>query len=151
MSDALNKKVKVVFPLDEGPAETMWARVRGDGLLELDSIPLFAYGVSLGDVIAVQNVDGDPRPYFASVVTPSGKTTYRVTVEEQRSTTDLRAIRPMLEQAKDLAEAHADYGDDYLALVASTDEERESIERLLRQGEQRGYWDWEISTAAPSE
>lgn len=143
----MHEKVKVVFPLDEGPAETMWASARDDGLFELASIPWFAYGVSLGDVFSTRLVEGDSRPYFDKVVIPSGKTTYRLTFDEHLSKENRRAAELVAKRLGDLAEAHSQYGDGYTALVASTDEQRHEMELLLDQGEDARYWDWETSTA----
>jgi|SRR5579884_3026055 len=140
-------KTKVVFPLDEGPAETMWADQVGDALYKIDNIPWFAYGVSLDDVISVRYVDGDPRPYFDRVVVSSGKVTYRVTFTEHLPHGTRIEADALLEKIKSLAEASSRYSVDYVALVASAAASRSDIESLLDNGECLGFWDWETSTA----
>jgi|SRR5579884_3100659 len=142
------RKAKIVFPLDEGPAETMWADHLGNALYKIDNIPWFAYGVSLDDVISVRYVEGDPRPYFDHVVVPSGKVTYRVTFTESLPREARTEANALLENIKELAEASSRYSDDYVAIVASATAARSGIERLLDIGESSGFWDWETSTAA---
>ncbi|MHB1551121.1 MAG: DUF4265 domain-containing protein [Vulcanimicrobiaceae bacterium] len=141
--------VKIVFPLQEGPAETMWADDLGNGLYRIDNIPWFAYDVSLHDVVSVRYLDGDPRPYFDKVVSPSGTMTYRVTLAEGLSAEDHGKAAEILERLRFCAEAYSRYSDDYIAATASSDTTRLVVERTLEEGEDAGYWDWETSTAPP--
>jgi Domain of unknown function (DUF4265) len=75
-------RVKGVFPFDFG-VETMWADRPEGGQYRLDSVPFFAYGVSLRDTFEVKAVDGDPRPYFDKLVRRSGNRTFRITLAEK--------------------------------------------------------------------
>lgn len=61
--------------------ETPWAAPIGDGVYELDNLPFFAYGISLGDRFLAEPIDGDPRPHFVRIVRKSGNRTIRVIFE----------------------------------------------------------------------
>lgn len=56
--------------------ESLWAIPRKDGY-ELDSIPFFARGVALGDIVCV-NISEDGGLEFDQVVRHGGHSTYRV-------------------------------------------------------------------------
>ncbi|WP_310634468.1 DUF4265 domain-containing protein [Paraburkholderia sp.] len=81
---------KVVFKLevsDEGyppvQYESLWAIRQMQGSYVIDNMPYYIYGVSKGDAVAVDQLDGD---HFASfVVSRGGHSTLRVFVDELSS------------------------------------------------------------------
>ena len=82
MADADLVKVVLTTPPsltdDQEWVETPWARVVGDGLYELDNLPWYAYGISLGDRFEGEMVPGDPRPHVGRIVAKSGNRTLRI-------------------------------------------------------------------------
>src|SRR4051794_37589642 len=62
-------------------AENLWAEVLGSDRFRIDNVPFYAYGVSLGDVVRADEIDG--RLVFRDVVARSGHSTYRVLVKDR--------------------------------------------------------------------
>ncbi|HTU69157.1 MAG TPA: DUF4265 domain-containing protein [Candidatus Baltobacteraceae bacterium] len=144
---ARHDQQRVVFPFDEG-AEILWCDKLLSDKYRVDNIPLFAYGVSVGDVISTKRVDGDDRPYFNSLIERSGNKTCRVTVGEGMS-----GIADVLERLSELAKLASGierYGRDYVAFNFPPSCDLDYIEARLNDGEDKGYWDWELSSALPS-
>jgi Domain of unknown function (DUF4265) len=56
--------------------ETLWATAVGQGAYRIDNIPFFATGVSLGDVVEAQAIDG--LPTFVKIRQRGGHATLRV-------------------------------------------------------------------------
>src|SRR5262249_37228317 len=56
--------------------EWMWAEPAGAGLFRLSNTPFYAYGVSLGDVVSVSQVDG--LPVVDHIAERGGRSTYRL-------------------------------------------------------------------------
>ena len=77
--------VKVALTGPDGEVETLWAIPRGDGRYELDNLPWFSYGVSLGDVVEAAP-DADGLLAFTRVVDKSGNRTVRVMLERDDAT-----------------------------------------------------------------
>ncbi|KFA94690.1 DUF4265 domain-containing protein [Archangium violaceum] len=80
--------VKVLFKLeredeDYPPVdyERLWARPLEDGLFELDNIPFFVRGISVGDVVAAR--PGEGEVVFSELVRESGNSTLRVIVFDE--------------------------------------------------------------------
>jgi Domain of unknown function (DUF4265) len=74
---------RVRFMLEDtslGDAETLWARPLPGEKAELDNIPLLVFGVSLGDVVNVEEDDG--WLVYRGVAERGGHSTYRVMLEE---------------------------------------------------------------------
>lgn len=73
--------VKVVLVTEAGgefEVETPWATQVGPNLFELDNIPFFAYGISLGDRFFAEPTEDDPRPVFRRIHEKSGNRTIRI-------------------------------------------------------------------------
>ena len=80
--------VKVLFKLeredeDYPPVdyERLWARPLEDGSFELDNIPFFVRGISVGDVVAAR--PGEGEFVFSELVLESGNSTLRVIVFDE--------------------------------------------------------------------
>ncbi|HEY0383148.1 MAG TPA: DUF4265 domain-containing protein [Candidatus Elarobacter sp.] len=131
---------KVLFPFEHG-AESMWADYLGLNRYRLDNVPLFAYGINYGDHFTTR-AEGDGL-LFDRVLKRTGASTYRVTFNEGFSRDS--AARLLIGEAKSRASQTSEYGDDHFALSVENSGDREAVERLLEQGEERGFWDWEIS------
>jgi hypothetical protein len=80
-----NPTAKVLFRVieDDGSAnvETLWAYELGDDKYRLDNFPLYAYAVSVGDVVYAPFDADEGRPTFKSVLEKSGNRTLRVIVD----------------------------------------------------------------------
>jgi hypothetical protein len=72
--------VKVLLTGPDGEVETLWAITRADHRYELDNLPWFAYGVSVGDVVEAAP-DEDGVLVFQRVLQKSGNRTVRVMLE----------------------------------------------------------------------
>jgi hypothetical protein len=140
------KRVEVVFPYSAG-AETMWADDLGNGTFRLDNVPLFAYGISYGDIFSIRLQDGDPRPYFDSVVKTGGNETYRVKLHTGFSPDD-RHVGKLLDKIKSFSSVTSQHGTDRFSYTISASEDLVELENLLDACKAFGYWQWENS--APS-
>jgi len=82
MTDSDNPDAKVVFnvPNDDGSTEveTLWASNLGGDQYKIDNCPLFAYSVSLDDIVYAPINPEDGRPTFQKVISKSGNRTVRV-------------------------------------------------------------------------
>src|SRR5262245_13795257 len=88
---------KVVFRLekdkdDDGYPpndwETLWGVEVGPSLFRIDNIPFFVRGVSCGDLVSVNEVDGELR--FDTVVERSGHSVLRVVIYDKSRVQDVR-------------------------------------------------------------
>ena len=78
MTQPSQAKIALDGPHDD--IETQWANVVGDHLYELDNLPWYAYGVSLGDIVEAQP-DSSGQLQFVRVVRKAGNRTIRVILE----------------------------------------------------------------------
>lgn len=79
--------VKVLFKLDPDSwhasfTETLWAEPVGSSEYQLENVPFYAFGVSLGD--AVRAIEGDGVHVFTEVSRRGGHSTYRLLINESR-------------------------------------------------------------------
>ncbi|HVB65597.1 MAG TPA: DUF4265 domain-containing protein [Nitrolancea sp.] len=139
------QQVKVVFPLDEGPAETMWADDVGGGIYRLDNVPIFAYDVGLGDVFVGKSVDGDERLYFDRVVERSGDYTFRIIVLEDQWLDRRAEVEENLSRVRKFSSAESSWGTDGFAFNVLGKRDIEELESVLEEGARRGLWEWELS------
>jgi Domain of unknown function (DUF4265) len=139
------KQVKAVFRIDEGPAETMWADLLADGTYRLGNIPLFAYGINLGDTFTATFFEGDERPYLDRVTHRSGNRTFRITLGEDLPTDAARRLQEIRTALDEVSSGHSSYGPDYLVYNVAPGKQRTDVERLLDVGEDEGLWSWELS------
>lgn len=82
-------KVKIAIPVADPPGgqETIWASAT-EGGYAVDNIPLFAYDISLGDI--VEAVERDGVLTYAAVLRRGGHSTYRVAFPSVASEEDRR-------------------------------------------------------------
>ncbi len=91
--------VKVVVKLekdeDDYPPtdyEGLWALPVEDGLFQINNIPFFAKGIACGDIVSAVPEQRELR--FQKVVRPSGHSTLRLIVHDEK---DLLSVREFLE------------------------------------------------------
>ena len=145
MGDNTSGQEKVVFPFDEG-AETMWCDPLGDSHYKLDNIPLFSYGINLHDIFLAKRVGDDSRPYFDKVLERSGNRTCRVTILEGHPSDTRSTIELSIAELRHLADGVETYGPDYYCLNIPPTVNFEKIEAALVSGEEKGFWEWELSS-----
>ena len=87
--------VRVLFNLEKEEEdyppvdyERLWARPLGEGLFEIDNIPFFVRDISVGDVVAAQQGDGEA--VFSALVRVSGNSTLRVIVFDATHVEEIR-------------------------------------------------------------
>lgn len=84
MSDQM-VKIKVVLPPDDdsgGEAEWLWAEADDRNRFVLRNVPVFAFGISYGDVVNVSVQDG--VLVFENVAERGGHSTYRIYATKDR-------------------------------------------------------------------
>lgn len=95
-TDAEFPAVKITFRLvqDEdgyppGHYERMWARRLPDGTYEIDNIPFYSYDVAVGDIVKVQEVDGEL--FYNERVKDSGNSVIRMRIYDHADLDSVRA------------------------------------------------------------
>jgi len=72
-----------------GTYESMWARRLPDGNYEIDNIPFYSYDVAVGDIVKVQEVDGEL--FFSERVKDSGNSVIRMRIYDRGELDSIRA------------------------------------------------------------
>jgi hypothetical protein len=92
--------VKVVIKLEKDeddypPAdyEGLWAIPMGGSLFQIDNVPFFAKGIAYGDVVSAVAEQQELR--FREVVRPSGHSTLRIIIYDEK---DVPSVRALLEK-----------------------------------------------------
>ncbi len=92
--------VKVVVKLekdeDDYPPvdyEGLWALPVGEGLFQIDNVPFFARGIAHGDIVSATFEQQELR--FQEVVRPSGHSTLRLIIYDEK---DIPSVRALLEE-----------------------------------------------------
>ena len=83
-----DQQVKIAMMGDRGDVETLWADPLGDDQYALDNLPWYAYGVSLGDVVAARP-DEQGQLWLETVVRKSGNRTVRVILEVDETSREM--------------------------------------------------------------
>jgi len=88
--------VKITFRLVQdadgyppGDYESMWARRLPDDTYEIDNIPFYSYDVAVGDIVKVQEVDGEL--FFRERVKDSGNSVIRMRIYDPDELDSVRA------------------------------------------------------------
>jgi hypothetical protein len=141
--------VKVVFHIrveDGWPpvgAESMWARPVSTDVVELDNTPFFARGVSCGDHVRVVRED-DGTLTAVEVVKWSQRCTVRVVPFRAGPLQgDRQRVLDEFATAGVTGEGIEQYN--IVALDVPPTADLPAVKRLLRDGVERGWWDYEES------
>ncbi|MEV7098127.1 DUF4265 domain-containing protein [Amycolatopsis sp. NPDC051045] len=124
------------FGLD-GQQEQVWLKPSADGGLEVACIPFCAYGMALGDRVAL----ADER-FVARVVARSGRRVFRVFFTEPRPPGDAReALRTAIAEGGFLAEWQ---GDRHVAIDVPEGAATSAVWMAVREEieNQTAYWEW---------
>jgi len=120
---------------DEYETESIWAFPVA-GSYKLDNIPFYVKGVSLGDVVSAEKVDG--CLYMKELLESSGHSTVRIWFSDQR---EVQAVRETLKSMGCSSEIS-----DQPQLVAvdiPSEISYDEIRTYLDEGESNGKWDYE--------
>lgn len=72
-----------------GHYESMWARRLPDDTYEIDNIPFYSYDVAVGDIVKVQQVDGEL--FYLERVKDSGNSVIRMLIYDRTDLDNVRA------------------------------------------------------------
>jgi len=134
--------IQVVFKLqrvnDYPPAsrERIWAKLLNDTECQVDSIPFFVNGISLGDVITI--VQRKDKYHFAGLVAESGHSTLRVIFFDEGR---ISSLRSELRKMGCSSELFSKLG--LIAIDVPPNVSLQNVAALLTQGENQGYWEYE--------
>lgn len=137
-------KIKVIFPTEKDAwhgmtAETMWVEMQSDTVGTLRNNPLYAYGVSWGDVVRIRTDEISGTPQFDQVVTQLGHSTYRVLLNPGQPSSRFYNMWPQLESIGCSFESSADPEDIYAIDIPPSSDVNE-VYWLLMSGEREGHW-----------
>ena len=121
-------------------AENLWAQRTGRGSFKIDNIPFYAYGVSVGDIVAAEEVEGHLR--FHAVLSRGGHSTYRVLVksEEGYESDGFKALWISLERlgcSREVARSRV------VAIDVPPSTDVFAVYQILEEGERQGVWSFE--------
>lgn len=134
------KKIVIDLPTDaHAAAELLWAKDLGHGKFELQSVPVWAYGLAFEDIIEASTAD-DGRLHFVRLDTPSGLLTVRAAGPHANPESFAR-LRALLAAASEVAER---FSDTYSAFALRPEAYR-SIESAIDDAERSGEITVEIA------
>lgn len=148
----LNKRsehVKVAFELASSevdgypPAavEHIWTTPVGSGRYAVENIPFYAFGVSRGDVVEAEEVDGSLT--FRRVVERSMHSVFRVFVSDEKETESIRALFAAKGVKSELADVPL------ITLDVPPEADLESIVAMLEEGWASDRWGYEEGNVPP--
>jgi hypothetical protein len=122
--------------------EYLWASELGDGTYEIDNVPFFVRGVSVGDRVSV--VRHELGLLFRQLIVSGGHSTLRVLFadgqEDHAAITQLRQILRRLGCASELSHVPG-----LLAVDVPPTAALSQVRSFLQTGHERGLWDLEES------
>jgi hypothetical protein len=142
---SIEKHVKILFELEPADwhnhgAETIWADALGEGCYRLLNSPFAAYGVSFGDIVRAEEVEG--RLTYTSTHEASGHSTYRAILapETRVGTSDFLEAWSSLQA---LGCTYESDGKSLLAIDVPAGVDVREAYNLLVKGEELGVWGFE--------
>ncbi len=140
----MSERVKVVFFLEKGEfpyaTESVWAKCIAENRFCILNSPFFAFGVSYQDEVEAEP-EGD-KFRFVKVLRPSGRSTYRVLLQEGRTIDDpefCERWRPFHDRGCTYESANPKY----IAIDIPPGVDVAFLYRLLEAGENDGIWVFE--------
>ena len=134
-ADALLRADLTEHGLD-GEVEHLWGRQVADHRYVLCSVPLFAYGMTCGDEVQVDN-----DRLIKSVTQRSGNLTLRMSTDDELSGELRERVAPLLEQ---LGLPHEWQGDGYVAILVDESGMPGEIFDLLDEWPKATRPEWEL-------
>ena len=134
---------KVLFRLEKDTdgypptdVEGVWAEEAGNGEFAIDNIPFFCRKVALGDVVDVQDVDGEM--FYKSTRRRSGNSLLRVVLFDGHDPSALRSDLAKLGCSTELSHLPS-----LVAVNVPQSVKIESVRQVLDSGSAHGFWDYE--------
>lgn len=144
----LGDRVKVVVKLEKDeddypPAdyEGLWARPLGEGLFQIDNVPFFAKGIAWGDIVSASELEQELR--FLAVVRPSGHSTLRLLINDEKDVPSVKALLEKLGCAIERSHIPGLISVDVPPTVPMT-----TLKSVLDDGEAQGRWGYEEACLA---
>lgn len=119
-------------------AERVWASPLVDGLFLVRNNPLYAYGISYGDVVRCREAD-DGSLQFEHVAKQGGHSNYRLLLKAGRTPSDFLAVWPRLEQLGCSYESSRD-PEDVFAIDVPPTADVAAVYSVITEGEEQGLW-----------
>jgi len=141
-------QVKIAFDLEPSDfhyhsSETLWANYLGDDNYQLDNTPIFAYGVSYGDIVEAKKRTENDFPRYIRTIKNSGHSTYRIIILNQKTISNNAAFDKYWEPLKKLGCSYEGFEDYMLAVDVPLNADINEAYSLLEKGETDGVWSFE--------
>lgn len=150
LSEKNTEQCKVVFELepDEGGyppvgSEKLWAERVGPSNYRINNIPFFVRDISPDDIVEATEIDGEL--IFRKVTSPSMSSVLRVLGYDQDRLAELRKTLPTMG-----CSVEGDYVASLIAVEIPSSTSLKLILDLLREGETRGWWEFEEASLRQS-
>jgi hypothetical protein len=122
--------------------ERVWAAQVGPDEYRLENMPWFVRGVSADDIVRAVAPDDHSWPVFQNRVRESGNSTIRVIPFKAGALEgSLQAVLDAFEPLGVTGEGAGSYP--IVALNVTPDRDLVEVKRLLRSGQDAGWWDYE--------
>ena len=134
----MSNYVKLFFEYpvgDSSETESLWALPNGKGF-KLDNIPFYVKGVSFGDVVLAEEIDG--CLYMLELLKPSGHSTARLWFESEKEVQPARNALNLMGCSSEISDQPRLVAVDIPPTVSY-----EEIRDYFDEGESNGKWDYE--------
>lgn len=121
-------------------SESMWVTRLDSGLYKIENSPFFARGISYEDIVEVKQRDG--VNIFIRTVAPSGRSTYRIILDEDTSGAQFERFWKPLE-AEGCTYEHGDFGYIMYSVDVPKETDVQKVFNLLSDGVSQEVWDFE--------
>ena len=121
-------------------AERVWASEVSPGLYKIDNIPFYVRGISRGDVVSVSERDG--ALFYKETIRQSGHGTVRVIIKRKdnsRAVVEEELRKALVEKGCEVE----GISEGFFAVDIPPTVSEPKIISYLREGEQRGDWEYE--------
>lgn len=131
---------KVLFVYQDEPGgpykiESVWATQNGEHY-RIDNIPFFAKNIAYGDIVSVEEDDGEL--YFDGLITPSGHSVVRLVITDEQEVDKV---------GQELIALGCDWEGSHIKNLISVDIPKEidynKIKQFLDKGRQQDKWDYQ--------
>jgi len=138
-----NKRFKLLVEIDPiewhgMSSELLWVTKTGPDLYRLDNSPLYAYGLSMGDIVRADRASGKIVS-FAGVETKGGHSNYRVLLKSGHTFADFQQHWPEIEKLGCSYESSKD-PEDVFAIDVPPESDVHAVYAILENGVGDGLW-----------
>jgi hypothetical protein len=136
------RQVKIRFETEAGDwhgmtGERLWATELGGGRYRIDNAPLYAYGVSYGDIVSA-DPDGEFLR-FTGVVGRGGSSNYRILLLSPCNRSDFERYWARLEPLGCFYESSRD-PENVFAINVPAEADISAVYAILEKGQTEGVW-----------